>query len=453
MKQPYRYTRTRVRPELILMMFLLPFACGLPYDLLPSDGPAVRYDNLPDKDDEDAVLADYQALAQWDKLDLTYIFITGTDRLEGEREEELVREAFALWAAVSPLTFSEISNSSRADIVIGWATGDHGVGEPFDGPGDVLAHASYPNPYTDRQVFLFFDDDERWVDSDTQNVDLLTVAVHEIGHTLGLGHSNDPQAIMFPSYGGPRRALGQDDIEGIQALYGADSRPQPAPEAPAAGATPPPSGNVDTDGDGISDKDEVFRTGTDPAKKDSDGDGLGDGVEVINRMNPLDPDMDKDGVSDGQEVTAGTNPFFPDQAGGVSPELQTQVSEFLTRVIELQIRAYREGDATLADSVLAGDIYGILETNIDGLNRQGLVQLAEIDYYKSHIDGIRVVSSQLIEVNSCEVWSTAIYRRSDGALVESNDPVLLPQTITIEKIGSNWFVTGVQFFDAPAFCR
>ena len=104
MKQPYRYKRAGVRLELILMMFLLPIACSLPYDLLPSDGPAVRYDNLPDKDDEDAVLADYQALSQWDKLDLTYVFITGTERLEGEREEELVREAFAFWAAQSPLT-------------------------------------------------------------------------------------------------------------------------------------------------------------------------------------------------------------------------------------------------------------------------------------------------------------------------------------------------------------
>jgi hypothetical protein len=50
------------------------------------------------------------------------------------------------------------------------------------------------------------------------------------------------------------------------------------------------------------------------------------------------------------------------------------------------------------------------------------------------------------------VWRTAIFRRSDGALIEENPPTLLPQTITIEKIGPDWFVTAVQFFDAPAFC-
>ena len=46
------------------------------------------------------------------------------------------------------------------------------------------------------------------------------VGIHEIGHLLGLSHSNDPNAIMFPSYSPGRLTLGQDDIEGIQALYG-----------------------------------------------------------------------------------------------------------------------------------------------------------------------------------------------------------------------------------------
>ena len=72
----------------------------------------------------------------------------------------------------------------------------------------------------------------------------MQVAVHEIGHILGLEHSNVPSAAMFPVYTGykwtflecnlvsnPRSAiqlwcsrpdfqLDQDDIDAIQALYG-----------------------------------------------------------------------------------------------------------------------------------------------------------------------------------------------------------------------------------------
>lgn len=449
MRRLYHYLRL---PFALIILFTL--ACSVPDKSLTNpDEETYRYDNLPDADTADASLSNFRAISAWDRLDLTYFFINDTRKIAGDREQEIVRQAFDLWAEQSPLTFTEVSDPAEADILIGWASRDHGDGDPFDGPGDVLAHASYPNPYTDRQVFLHFDDDERWTDNPNQNVNLLSVAAHEIGHNLGLDHSRDPESLMYASYSGPHPFLGEDDIAGVQSLYGLNKPSEPAPEAPPPDVTPPPSENEDGDRDGISDKDEVLRTGTDPKKEDTDGDGLGDGIEVIYRMNPLDADMDKDGVNDGQEVERGSDPFFPDQSTDVSPVLETQVSEFLTSVIELQIQAYREGDPEIAASVLAGDIYAQLESNIRQLNRQDLVQIAEIDYYQSYIEDIRVINSERIDVDTCEVWSTSIYRLSDGALVENNEASLLPQTITIEKINSDWFVTAVEFFEVPAFCR
>ncbi len=436
---------------IVILLLVTSLACST---TLPSAEveTSYRYDNLPDAGDEDESVSKYRAISQWGKTNISYFFVNGTNKISGETERDLIRAAFKLWADETPLSFNETADSTQADILIGWAEGEHGDGDPFDGPGDVLAHASYPNPYNDKQVFLHFDDAERWVNSATQNVDLLTVAAHEIGHNLGLDHSSDPNALMFPSYSGPHRFLGSDDIAGAQSLYGLAAQPAESPEAPPQGATPPPSTNTDSDGDGISDEDEILRTGTDPKNKDTDGDGIGDGVEVYYRMNPLDPDMDKDGVKDGQEVAQGSDPFFPDQAADVSPELSKEVSDFLTKAIQLQIEAYRKGDANIAAPIMAGDIFTVLESEISGLNQQGLVQISEIALYKSNINDIRVISNTNIEVDTCEVWSTNIYQRSDGSLVQSTDPRLLPQTITIQKLGQGWFITNVNFFDAPAFC-
>jgi len=87
--------------------------------------------------------------------------------------------------------------------------------------GGVLAHAYFPeNGYLDGDTH--FDDDERWVYHSNTGMELETVAAHEFGHALGLAHSNNPAALMAPYYRGylPNMRLHNDDIQGIQSLYG-----------------------------------------------------------------------------------------------------------------------------------------------------------------------------------------------------------------------------------------
>ena len=91
-------------------------------------------------------------------------------------------------------------------------------GTPFDGKGNVLAHAFYP-----QDGRIHFDEDEIFrgaLGSNFVGQSLIQVAVHEIGHALGLGHSDVKGAVMWPTASKGRVKLHQDDIDGIRKLYG-----------------------------------------------------------------------------------------------------------------------------------------------------------------------------------------------------------------------------------------
>ena len=163
---------------------------------------------------------------KWTKTNLTYGFVNFGPDLNPTQTRQAVEQAFALWAAETPLSFSRVGNANSADIRIRFVTGDHGDGSPFDGGGGVLAHAFYPPPNSGALAGdAHFDDAETW----TINIptgagtDLVTVAAHEFGHSLGLRHSSVPSALMAPYYGGPSRILHSDDIAGIKHHYGSFS--------------------------------------------------------------------------------------------------------------------------------------------------------------------------------------------------------------------------------------
>ena len=87
----------------------------------------------------------------------------------------------------------------------------------FDGENGVLAHAFFPESGD-----VHFDDDETFTDGVATGKNLFSVALHEIGHLLGLKHSVKSDAIMHGTYKPYKQnmTLTDDERLGINFIYG-----------------------------------------------------------------------------------------------------------------------------------------------------------------------------------------------------------------------------------------
>lgn len=352
-----------------------------------------RFDSLPDAP---LLMAPQMALrSRWQRTELYYYIHNTSPDFSADSQRSIFRTAMSTWSSVCSLKITEVDSPLRADIVIGFGTASHcelyssyGIpcpsGSSFDGEGGTIAHAYYPLAVnTDGQCH--FDDDEFFADSQSSDrMYLLSVAIHEIGHSLGLDHRQSPDSVMYPSYTG-RTRLSREDIAAIQHLYGAKDGSQPPAMPPTPPKTPGqipssqrPSAD-DWDGDKLTNAQEYYLVGTDPFRADTDGDTLIDS-EVLVGLNPLNPDTDGDGRDDGRELREGTSPFWPTfaerdevkQFVGVYSGVDSDGDGFGFAV---------EPDATayaLLRTILLG--YPMDLWMVGGINASGLVVFLSYDY-------------------------------------------------------------------------
>ena len=182
---------------------------------------------LPDKFAEPS--PSFSTRCAWNRRNLTYAFGTLSNDVANDVARNAVRRAFNSWAAAGVgLSFTEVAANANPDIFVEWRQAndpDHSM------VGGILAHADFPpgctvviNPPngTPPQPVHFDDQEHAWVDgAAASSFDIETVALHEIGHCLGLQHTNVSGSVMFPSVSSnfTLRALQTDDLAGIGALY------------------------------------------------------------------------------------------------------------------------------------------------------------------------------------------------------------------------------------------
>lgn len=166
-----------------------------------------------------------------------------------------INAAFAEWSEVANIQFQQVSSTAVSDI-------DFSEGA-IDGASNVLGVASYSFSGGQLQnADIEFDSADNLSGSE-----LTLVATHEIGHAIGLDHYNGAPAVMNSTANFSLDSLTQSDIDGVLALYGANTT-----DMSDAGTTPTDTATPD---DGTGDTGATPETPTAPTADAGDDGGCG----------------------------------------------------------------------------------------------------------------------------------------------------------------------------------
>lgn len=125
---------------------------------------------------------------------------------------------------------------------------------------------------------------------------------------------------------------------------------------------------------------------------------------------------------------------------------------FWSEAVPAEIRTLDLLNPEYAAAYEAGQALRNVETYVADLVRRGVYEVATFDWASWRVMDVRIISDTKIQVDSCEIWTSKFYDVNNDALVSSDPPRLLPQTVTLERLGRDWFWTGIVFFDPPHFC-
>jgi predicted Zn-dependent protease len=144
--------------------------------------------------------------------------------------QQIILKAFQTWAANTNINIGLVTDGGQPFGTDGAVQGDGRFGDIRIGmqalPANLVATTA-PFTWTGSTWCgdVIFNSCYKFSVAPGQgksSYDLLTVALHEAGHALGIAsNTTDPMSIMYASYNGPHTGLDNLDIANIQSLYGA----------------------------------------------------------------------------------------------------------------------------------------------------------------------------------------------------------------------------------------
>ncbi len=135
-------------------------------------------------------------------------------------------KAAQTWAAQTNLNFTAVADSGADSGAGAYQQGNPDFGDirisGFNFYTDSLLALSYLPPQVNNYSIAGDISFNTGMPFNVNGLDpdLYSVGLHEFGHALGLGHSTNPFAVMFPIYFGNYYGLSSDDVAGIRAIYG-----------------------------------------------------------------------------------------------------------------------------------------------------------------------------------------------------------------------------------------
>jgi hypothetical protein len=141
-------------------------------------------------------------------------------------QTEILR-AFQTWAVAANINIGLVPDGGEPFGTLGLKQGDPRFGDIRIGAAplgsDVLAVADPYDPFVANTWVgdvLLNNSASFGIGTQGGSYDLRSVLLHEAGHVLGLGHSDDPNSPMFELFNEPHTKLTTADVAALQALYG-----------------------------------------------------------------------------------------------------------------------------------------------------------------------------------------------------------------------------------------